>query len=209
MKSTRQATGALTFAASMVLVSACGQHTFVPPQTPPPSPPDLCIGFGPPLVVGTQYGRPVAQSPGTQIFTINRIDVAVDVFYGAAAGATAEFDYARVEPSPVAGATGAGLLTSNVTIAFNVSKLPLKPNKTELSFVDIGGAVENLSLNGVPPFVGDIASASGSTITGTSVLVRTTPLPGGRQGVVETGPGVKLIQIGGRELWIEKLCLWK
>jgi len=64
---------------STLLIAAIG---FVLIGCPGPAAPLTlpCVTFEPPLAVGTQYGTPVGQAPGTVIFTTNQIPVSIQNF---------------------------------------------------------------------------------------------------------------------------------
>jgi hypothetical protein len=162
-----------------------------------------CVTFQPPLVLGTVFGTPAGQMPGTVIFTSNGIRVSAEKFF--TAPGSSFFNLARIEVPPVAFASGPSMRHNNINLRFRFQRLPFVSRNVTLSYLDLGG-IENLGVNGSVPFIGDIASAP-VLLGATSVSVTRAPVQGGKRGVVTLkGPAIRDLTIGGQELWIDTVC---
>lgn len=170
----------------------------------PPNPP-VCVDFEPPLTIGTQYGSPVGQSPGTTVFTTNGIPVSIYNFVFTGGGGT--FNLAKIDAAPVPFGSGQNIRTNNINLEFDFSQLGFQPSQVEFEFLDLGG-LENLSVNGSPLFAGELSSAP-TPIGGVSLAVSTTPVAGGKKGTVTLKGSIKTLRIGGQEFWIDNVCTRK
>jgi len=167
----------------------------------PPTPP-VCVDFEPPLTVGTQYGTPVGQAPGTVIFTTNGIPVKIYDFVFAGGGGT--FNLAQIDNAPVAFGSGQCIRTNNINLEFAFNGV----HQVQFEFLDLGG-IENISVNGSSPiYVGELSAAPAS-IGGVNLSVTTTPVTGGVKGIVKLTGVIKLLRIGGQEFWIDQVCAKK
>jgi len=172
----------------------------VPPSAKAAS---ACITFEPPLQNGTVYGTPVGHTPGTAVLFSSNLIGSVENFI-TAGGATA-FGFARIETAPVLFSPGRSLRLNNISMRFHFLALPFVPRQVTFNFLDLGGT-ENLSVNGVTPFIGNISSAPAS-IGGLTVSTTSAVVPGGRRGSVRiTGSPLRDVTIGGQELWIDQVC---
>lgn len=185
----------LAFSASLIAVLLA-----LPPSAKAAT---ACVTFEPPLQNGTVYGSPVGHTPGTAVLFSNNLIGSVENFISAG-GATA-FGFARIETAPVPFSPGRSLRLNNISMRFHFLALPFVPKQVTFNFLDLGGT-ENLSVNGVPPFIGNISSPPAS-VGGLTVLTTSAVLPGGRRGTVRiTGSPLRDITIGGQELWIDQVC---
>jgi hypothetical protein len=160
-----------------------------------------CVGFEPPLTVGTQFGAPVGQTSGDVAFTSGGITVALADFQ--IGGGTA-FGVATIDNAPSALGGGQALRVNNIALDFDFRALPFLVREVRFDFLDLGGS-ENLGVNGAPPFVGDLTSAP-PTIAGVNVAVTAGPVAGGTRGTVVLSGAVEVVRLGGQELWIDNVC---
>lgn len=165
-----------------------------------------CVGFEPPLALGTLYGAPVPQPPGTLIFTTNGIPVRIDNFQLMSLGWT--FNRASIDLAPVPFSPSQSLRSNNINLRFDFTRLKFKPKKVTLSYLDLGG-YENLSVNGSSPYhVGELTAAP-AVLGGVNVSVTSTPVAppmSGKYGTLTLTGSVTSLLIGGQELWIDQVC---
>lgn len=165
-----------------------------------------CVGFEPPLAVGTNYGAPVSQPPATVIFTTNGIPVRIYHFQLINAGWI--FNRAYIDLAPVPFSPNQSIRSNNINLLFDLTRLPFKPKKVTLSYLDLGG-YENLSVNGSSPYhVGELTAAP-AVLGGVNVSVTSTPVPppmSGKRGTLTLSGNVTSLMIGGQELWIDQVC---
>jgi hypothetical protein len=169
------------------------------PQAPPSS---VCVDFEPPLVVGTQYGTPAGQTPGTVIFTSHGIPVTLQNFDFAGGGST--FSSARIEVPPASFNTTQAMRTNNINLEFNFTAVSFQTREVRFDFFDQGGS-ENISVNGSPVVVGDMSSVP-TPIGGVNVAISFGPTAGGQKGTVTLTGVVKTLRIGGQEFWVDNVC---
>lgn len=164
----------------------------------------VCVNFEPPLVLGTQYGTPVGQTPGTVIFTTNGIPVSVQDFVYVNGNLT--FNLASIDNAPVPFSSGQCIRTNNINLEFDFTNLGFQPSEVQLEFLDLGGN-ENISVNGAPnpPFTGELTAVPGS-IGGVNIAVTSVPVQGGKKGTVKLTGAISTLRIGGQEFWIDKVC---
>lgn len=161
-----------------------------------------CVEFEAPLMLGTQFGAPAGQNPGSVAFTSNAVPVSVDHFVYANGGST--FNYAQIDTAPVAFGNGQSIRLNNIDVKLDFSTLGFQPDQVSFEFLDLGGT-ENLSVNSSPLFVGELAAAPQPS-GGINLTVATRPVTGGKAGTVRlTGP-VSTLQLGGQEFWIDRVC---
>ena len=172
----------------------------VPPRSRKAGTRELCVRFEAPLVVGTQYGAPAGQHSGDVIFTTNGISTSVHDFDFAGGGGT--FNLAKVDLAPFG--SGQSMRTNNINLEFDFGNIGFVPTVVKLEFLDLGGT-ENISVNGSAIVPGDI-SAVPASLGGATVSVSTTPVPGGKKGVVTLAGAIHKLRIGGQEFWIDNVC---
>ncbi len=186
----------------MVLMSTACNPAPVPAPTPTSV---VCVDFEPPLVLGTQYGTPAGQHPGDLAFTTNGIPVTVWDFNFTNGGGA--FNLASIDSAPVRFGSGQSIRPNNINLEFDFSGLGFPTSQVQFEFLDLGG-FENIAVNGSPVFAGELAAAP-NPIGGISYNIVKTPVSGGSTGVVTLSGAVKLLRIGGQELWIDNVCASK
>ncbi|MFQ6113614.1 MAG: FlgD immunoglobulin-like domain containing protein [bacterium] len=162
-----------------------------------------CVDFQS-LVLGTQYGTPVGNTPGQIIFTENGIPVSVDNFNFVTGGVT--FNLCQVDPAFAGFGTGNTMQTNNINLFFDFTALGFAPNRVSFEFADKGGD-ENISVNGqLPIFAGELIAAPPAIAPGVTLSISTRQIQDGIAGtVVLTGP-VNTLLIGGQEFWLDDVC---
>ena len=163
---------------------------------------EVCVDFEPPFTVGTQYGAPAGHQSGDVVFTTNGIPVSVHDFNFPGGGGT--FNVAHIDVAPVAFGSGQSMRTNNINLEFDFGNIGFTPDEIRFEFLDLGGS-ENISVNGSQIFAGDILAAPNS-IGGVNIAVSTTPVAGGKKGVVILTGAVQKIRVGGQEFWIDNVC---
>lgn len=163
---------------------------------------EVCVDFEAPLAVGTQYGAPAGHNSGDVVSTTNGIPVSVHDFNFPGGGGT--FNVAHIDLAPVPFGNGQSMRTNNINLEFDFSNIGFAPNEVRFEFLDLGGS-ENISVNGSPIFAGEL-SAVPSPIGGVNVSVSTTPVAGGKKGVVILTGAVQKLRVGGQEFWIDNVC---
>ncbi|HET7459821.1 MAG TPA: hypothetical protein VFJ82_01185 [Longimicrobium sp.] len=166
-----------------------------------------CVLFNVPPV-GTQFGAPVGQPPGTWVFSEQGIRVQVNKFITSPPGSA--YNLMRIEPAPppftlAVGNTGHVV---NLNALFAFAGIGWVTSNVKLHYMKYTGGYENLSVNGSPVFVGQItappAVIAGATITSTPV-----GFVGGVQGTLTiSGVPINTIQLGGTDLWIDTVCAY-
>ncbi|QRN98948.1 hypothetical protein JRI60_07930 [Archangium violaceum] len=159
-----------------------------------------CVDFEPPLILGTEYGAPAGHNSGDVIFTANGIAVSVHDFNFAGGGGT--FNVAKIDSAPFG--SGQSMRSNNINLEFDFSAIGFTPKEVSFEFLDMGGT-ENISVNGSSLFAGDISSVT-SPIGGVSISVSTTPVAGGKKGIVILTGAVQRLRVGGQEFWIDNVC---
>ena len=163
---------------------------------------EVCVDFEPPLSVGTQYGAPAGHQDGDVVFITNGIPVSVHDFNFTGGGGT--FNVAYIDLAPVPFGSGQSMRTNNINLEFDFSGIGFAPNEVRFEFLDLGG-FENVSVNGSPIFAGELTSVS-NPIGGVNISVSTTPVTGGKKGIVILTGAVQRIRVGGQEFWIDNVC---
>lgn len=161
---------------------------------------EICVRFEAPLAVGTQYGTPAGQHSGDVIFTTNGIPVSVHDFNFAGGGGT--FNLALIDVAPFG--SGQSLRTNNINLEFDFGNIGFVPSIVKFEFLDLGG-IENIAVNGSPIFAGDF-SALPASLGGATISVTTTPVAGGKKGIVTLVGAIQKLRIGGQEFWIDNVC---
>lgn len=172
---------------------------------PPASPTVACVDFEAPLAVGTQYGTPIPQPPGTVIFTPNGIPVSIQNFL--AGGGLVVFNSAGIVMPPAPFGAGQAIRTNNINLEFKFTGVGFPVSEVRLDYLDQGGS-ENISVNGSPIFAGEL-SAAPNPIGGVNIAITSVPAPGGKKGTVTLTGTVRTLQIGGQEFWIDNVCAKK
>jgi hypothetical protein len=180
-----------------------GALTFLPLGQRVEAQQQMCVDFEPPLVLGTQYGAPGPNPMGQVVFTSSQIPVAVDYFIWSNGGTT--FNYAQIDPMASPIGSGQSIRTNNINLTFNFSQVGFLPVRVTFSYRDLGGN-ENLSVNGCPPFAGDLVNAP-SAMCGANIAVSTSPMSGGVAGKVELQGLVFNMRVGGQEFWLDDVCV--
>jgi len=163
---------------------------------------EVCVDFEPPLTVGTQYGAPAGHHSGDVVFTTHGIPVSVHDFNFLGGGGT--FNVANIDSAPVPFGWGQSMRTNNINLEFDFSNIGFVPKEVKFEFLDLGG-FENISVNGSPIFVGEL-SAAPNPIGGVQLSVSTTPVTGGKKGIVILTGAVQKLRVGGQEFWIDNVC---
>lgn len=168
------------------------------------APTSRCVNFEAPLTVGTEYGTPVGQTPGTVILTANNIPVSIHNFDFTNGNGT--FNLAKIDNTSIAFSSGQSIRTNNINLEFDFTQLVFTPSKVELDFLDLGG-FENLAVNGepVPLYAGELSGAP-TSINGVAVAYTSTPVTGGKIGTLTLTGSVRTLKIGGQEFWIDSVC---
>lgn len=164
-----------------------------------------CVDFGPPPPLGTVWGAPVGQPVNTLV----HVEAGVRVFTATALPGPV-YNLARVENPPVPFGGGQTVRLDNIALRFDFTGGGTIPNNVEFEFLDLAaGAVENLGVNGVAPYVGPMAGAP-AVVGGRPVSVATAAVPGGIRGRVKVGPGgVRQLLVAGQQgFWIDRVCFY-
>jgi hypothetical protein len=162
----------------------------------------VCVDFETPLVVGTQYGAPAGQTPGSTVFNSAGIAVSVENFNYATSGGT--FNLARVEAASASFGTGQVVRTNNINLEFDLSGVGFAVTSLDFDFLDMGGN-ENLAVNGSPLFSGERTSAPTPT-GGANLSFASTAITGGKVGKATLAGPLKSMLVGGQEFWLDNLC---
>jgi hypothetical protein len=174
----------------------------VPPRRVLAGPSRVCVGFEPPLAVGTQYGARAGHSSGDEILTTSGIAISVHEF--TLLNGSTTFNEASIDVAPVAFGSNQSLRLNNINVEFDFTGIGALVREVDFEFLDLGGH-ENLSVNGSPMFVGELSSIGGP-LNGVTTSVVSTPVSGGQAGRVVLTGTIESVRIGGQELWIDNLC---
>ncbi|MFI0606278.1 MAG: hypothetical protein ACH37Z_00100 [Anaerolineae bacterium] len=165
----------------------------------------VCVDFEPPLAVGTRYGTPAGQAPGTLIFNSHGIDVRVRDFVFTGSGGT--FGEAGIEPAPATFGMGQVMAVNNINLELDFSGLGAPVTEVALDYLDMGG-FENLTVNGQPAaiYAGELSAAPSPIGAVALSFAPPVMVVGGKTGrMTATGP-IAQLQVGGQEFWIDSLC---
>ncbi|HEU4455990.1 MAG TPA: hypothetical protein VFR81_23190 [Longimicrobium sp.] len=163
-----------------------------------------CVEFNPPPV-GTIFGVSAGTPPGSTIFTEAGIPVSVNPFTRPSLAVVYNDMQIDVSPPfPVGAAKRAR--TKELNVGFDLSALP-PVSYVELEWLDQGGA-ENLTVNGSPVFIGEL-DAPPATIGGVWTSATFLPVPGGERGKLTLRGPVAKFQVGGQNLWIDRICAYQ
>jgi hypothetical protein len=157
-----------------------------------------CVKFDG-LAAGTVWGNSAGHVSGDLVHVENGIRVSVHFFEFPVGGTfnDATVDTAWFTSSPNS------VNTNNVNLGFDFTGLPGLPTQVAVKFRDLGG-FENLSLNGSPITVGELAAGAGGGLTWT---VTDFPVAGGREGKLVVDGAVHSLVLGGQEFWLDTLCV--
>lgn len=167
---------------------------------------EACVDFEPPLQVGAQYGAPAGHHPGDVVFTSNGIKVSVYEFNFSGGGGT--FNVATIALAPIPFGAGQSINTNNINLEFDFSGLGFVPKEVSFQFLDLGG-FQNLSVNGSSIFIGDLSSVPtpiSTPLGDVNISVSTTPVAGGKTGMVILTGSIQKLRVGGQEFWIDNVC---
>lgn len=157
-----------------------------------------CVKFDG-LAAGTVWGTSAGNLSGDLVHVENAIQVSVHFFSFPSGGifndATADTAWSTSSPNSIN--------TNNINLGFDFTALPGLPAQVAIKFRDLGG-FENLSVNGSPVLVGELASGAGGGLTWT---VSDFAVPGGREGKLVVDGTVHSLLLGGQELWLDTLCV--
>ena len=100
------------------------------------------------------------------------------------------------------------LSLNNINAMFDYTALPFPVGKVTFDFVDLGGE-ENLDINGIGRYEGNLAAIPANFFPGFTVNVTTSAIPGGVVGTVEIcaepGEAIKSLTVGGQEFAIDNV----
>jgi hypothetical protein len=159
---------------------------------------DRCVTFDA-QALGAQFPPP---SPPGVVFTEQGIPVSIQDFLGPTGATTV--GYLRIELPTSGVGSGKVLRANNANAEFNLTSVA--NTKVQFKFLDLGG-YENLSINGAPAYVGDIAAAPASWPGGVTMSVSTIGVPGGQRGIVTLQGNVKRLRVGGQEFFVDDVCV--
>lgn len=168
-----------------------------------------CVEFGPPPAVGASWGGPLGTIPGNTVLVENGVKVYTNRFF-LPGGGTA-YNLMRIEPS--FGGFGSGpqiARSNNINIGFDYATVGFVVKTVRFMWLDLGGS-ENLIVNGSPVFIGELDSPP-AVLGGVAVAATSVAVPGGDRGTITlTAPttgAIKSFEVGGQELWIDRVCAW-
>lgn len=160
--------------------------------------------FNPPPA-GTLFGLSAGTPPGSTIFGEAGIGVSVHPFTRPTLVVT--YNDMQIDAAPpIPFGAGKTARTKELNVGFDLSGLP-PVSFVEVEWLDQGGA-ENLSVNGVGPFIGELDSAPAS-MAGVWIARTFTPVPFGDKGKLTLRGPVTKFQVGGQNLWIDRVCAWQ
>jgi len=168
-----------------------------------------CVEFGPPPAVGASWGGPLGTIPGSTVLVENAVRVYTNTFFWLGGGST--YNLMRIEPS--FGGFGSGpqiARSNNINIGFDYANVGFVVRTVKFEWLDLGGN-ENLSVNGSPVFIGELDSPP-AVLGGVAVAATSVAVAGGDRGTITlTAPttgAIKRFEVGGQELWIDRVCAW-
>jgi len=174
------------------------------------TPNPICEDFGPPAGPGQVAGVPAGLHPGAVLFRRNGIAVSIHELRRPGGGSF--FEYGRIVgtnpplrlDTHLFGSGQTAALT-NLTLGFDFRNVGFTPQKVTFEFADMGG-FENFSVNGspVPVYVGELTSAPCPPGVTCTFDVE----PDGRGIATLVGPVTEL-RVGGQELFLDSVCVWR
>lgn len=163
----------------------------------------VCIEFGPPPPLGAVWGAPVGTPPGAWIFTENGVPVFIDRFFFP--GPVAAYDHARIATSPVPIGSGQHAYLQRVNLRFDFSNVGFPISSVTWDWYEpAAGSVVNMQADGGALYIGNITAPA--FVSGRPYGVGWTPAGTGRRGQSKIGAPVRIVQIGGEKLWIDRVC---
>ncbi len=153
--------------------------------------------------LGASWGGFVGDVPGTFAFNQNGIDVTVKEFF---TGGFVGFNLARIEPDPIGCLTNQVAGLNNISMGFDVGGLPDPVVEVSFDYIDLGGT-ENLSVNGAPLYIGELAAAPSPIAPGVNINVTTSAIGGGVCGRVVMTGNITDFCVAGQEFWIDNVCV--
>jgi len=197
----------------LVLAAACAEAPTAPlsPEAAAPAAAVVpaCVEFGPPPAVGASWGGPLGTIPGNTVLVENAVRVYTNKFFWLGGGSA--YNIMRIEPS--FGGFGSGpqiARSNNINIGFDYANVGFVVRTVKFLWLDLGGN-ENLMVNGSPVFIGELDTPP-AVLGGVGVTATSFAVPGGDQGTITlTAPttgAIKWFEVGGQELWIDRVCAW-
>lgn len=153
------------------------------------------------LMVGTQYGKPIGQSPRAVAFIENGIRVNVDRYEKTPGGYA--FNQAQIESASPTFGTKNVIKVNNISLTFNFNGWPNGAQKVTLDFLE-KGEFQNLSINGSPVYKGSLTKVPSRI--GSVKITSTWSSGKGNKGTLELTGQIKTLSIGGQELWLDNVC---
>lgn len=180
--------------------TSCTEITLTAPE-------QSCVTFETPAL-GTQWGSPAGQTPGTLVLTEAGISVRLENFRWVGGGGT--FNSVDIRAStPAFGADAQFAWTNNLNLDFDFTGLGYTPSRVTFEFEDLGG-FENLAINGAPTpvYAGELSAAPAAGGVG---LTTTPPVsvPGGYKSVATLQGAVQRLVVGGQEFGIDQVCAFR
>lgn len=202
-------------AALLALAAACSPADRSPTapedapglDTKPPSWIANCkalVRFNPPPI-GTVFGAPVGQPPGTLAFVENGVDVKTERFNH---GGGIVYNRADIVNAPLGIAFGDGHVARMNNMNFRYIPPAAAGPYYEVMFeYTHQGGVDNLSVNGNPLYIGPMPGLPNPYPTW-STSVSASAIPGGVEGTVRIWGKTPIYEvlIGGQEFHVDNVC---
>jgi hypothetical protein len=139
----------------------------------------------------------------------NGVRVYTNTFFWLGGGST--YNIMRIEPSMAGFGSGPQIARSNnINIGFDYAGVGFVVKTVKFHWLDLGGN-ENLIVNGSPVFIGELDSPP-AALGGVAVAATSVAVPGGDRGTITlTAPttgAINRFEVGGQELWIDRVCAW-
>jgi hypothetical protein len=199
----------VTASVATLALAACAPDlpTGAAPDAAPGSaaaaPAPVCLEFGPPPPLGAVWGVPTGTPPGSWIFTEVGVPVVIDRFFPAPG--TPTYNFARIAVSPVPIGAGQQGFTDRSTLRFDFSNVGFPVSSVTWEWYDPGSStVENMAVNFGARFIGDITAPA--AVSGHPYGVSWAPAGTGRRGQSKVGGPVRTLEVGGHQLWLDRVC---
>jgi hypothetical protein len=184
-------------------VAACTGDGATPTVVAPEKPaanhvPPVCVEFNVPAV-GTVFGAPVGQPPGTLVFVENGVAVRTQTYNP---GGGPVYNQATIIPSPAGfGVAPKAAHLRYISLVFDFSALPWVPSVVSFDWRENGGP-SNVRVNAGALYIGSLTAIPPAL--GVSGWFWFAPgVPQGQTRLV--GAPVRVL-IGGRDLIIDRVC---
>ena len=180
-----------------------------PDPDPDPDPEDLPYFDFELVEKGTEYNADNTK-PGTVVGRRWEVELSFKEF---TLGEFSNFGSARVDAPPeslfpAAENSSQSLSLNNINAMFDYTELPFPVGKVTFDYVDLGGQ-ENLDINGIGRYEGELDAIPPNFFPGFTVNVTTSAVPGGVVGTVEIcadpGEAIKSMTVGGQEFAIDNV----